>query len=59
MGRTFKRGDRWKKDRRDKNFRKSKKFKDLQGDHPQNQKVSDIPPIEEDYDLDNIDMDNI
>ena len=29
MGRTFRKNDRWKKDRRDQNFRKSKKFKDF------------------------------
>jgi hypothetical protein len=51
MGRTFKRNDRWKKDRRDKNFRKSKKFKDLNyGQHQHQSKPGDIPPIEEDYD---------
>ena len=49
MGRTFKRGDRWKKDRRDRNFQKSKKFKDLQHGKHQNEPV-DIPKIEEDYD---------
>lgn len=27
MGRTYKVNDRWKKDRRDQNFKKSKKFK--------------------------------
>lgn len=29
MGKTYKRNDRWKKDRRDQNFRKSKKFRDF------------------------------
>ena len=29
MGRTYRKNDRWKKDRRDQNFKKSKKFKDL------------------------------
>jgi len=29
MGRTFKKNDRWKKDRRDQNFQKSKKFKKM------------------------------
>jgi hypothetical protein len=27
MGRTYRKNDRWKKDRRDQNFKKSKKFK--------------------------------
>jgi len=29
VGKTYKRNDRWKKDRRDQNFKKSKKFKDF------------------------------
>lgn len=29
MGKTYKRNDRWKKDRRDQNFRQSKKFKEF------------------------------
>jgi hypothetical protein len=29
MGKTYKRNDRWKRDRRDQNFKKSKKFKEL------------------------------
>ena len=29
MGRTYRKNDRWKKDRRDQNFKKSKKFKDF------------------------------
>ena len=29
MGRTFRKNDRWKKDRHDQNFRKSKKFKEV------------------------------
>ena len=29
MGRTFRKNDRWKKDRRDQNFRKGKKFKEV------------------------------
>ena len=29
MGKTFRRNDRWKKDRRDQNFKKSKKFKEF------------------------------
>ncbi len=29
MGRTFRKNDRWKKDRRDQNFHKSKKFKEV------------------------------
>ena len=50
MGKTYKRNDRWKKDRRDQNFKKSKKFKEIQQGHHQNQKPDDIPLIEEDYD---------
>lgn len=30
MGRTYRRNDRWKTDRRDFNFKKSKKFKKLE-----------------------------
>lgn len=30
MGKTHKRNDRWKRDRRDQNFKKSKKFKEHQ-----------------------------
>ena len=33
MGRTFRKNDRWKKDRRDQNFRKSKKFKEIKDGH--------------------------
>ena len=52
MGRTFKRNDRWKKDRRDKNFRKSKKFKDLQhGQHQHPHKPVDEIPREESCDM--------
>ena len=29
MGKTYKTNDRWKKDRRDQNFKKSKKFKKM------------------------------
>jgi hypothetical protein len=54
MGRTFRKNDRWKKDRRDQNFKKSKKFKDIQYGQHQNKPVNEIPLIEEDpYDLDN------
>ena len=49
MGRTFRKNDGWKKDRRDQNFKKSKKFKDLQ--HGQHQhKPVDAPLIEEEFD---------
>lgn len=34
MGKTYKRNDRWKKDRRDRGFRESKKFKDFKGHQP-------------------------
>jgi len=55
MGRTFKKNGRWKKDQKDKNFRKSKKFKDIQHGQHQHKPVDNPPLIEEDYDLDNID----
>jgi len=45
MGRTFRKNDRWKKDRRDQNFRKSKKFKEFKGGHP-HQKPH-LPQVEE------------
>ena len=53
MGRTFKRNDRWKKDRRDKHIRESKKFRDVQHDYqhrdkPNNTKLADDPVVEED-----------
>ncbi len=32
MGKTYKRNDRWKKDRRDQNFKKSKKFREFKHD---------------------------
>jgi hypothetical protein len=53
MGRTFRKNDRWKKDRRDQNFKKSKKFKDIQHGNHQDKPADGPPPIEEDYDLDN------
>ena len=50
MGRTFRRNDRWKKDRKDKNFRNSKKFKTAhQGNQPNTGKPVDTP-LDEDYD---------
>jgi len=55
MGRTFRRNDRWKKDRKDKAFQKSKKFKEVQhGYHHSHRPVTELPPIEiqEDYDGD-------
>lgn len=51
MGKTFRRNDRWKKDRRDKDFQKSKKFKEInRGHYPH--KPSDVPQTDdiEDYD---------
>jgi len=53
MGRTFRKNDRWKKDRRDQNFRKSKKFKDFKKSFTHSK--SDAPeiilePIEMDID---------
>jgi len=51
MGRSFRRNDRWKKDRRDKSFQKSKKFKEIQhGHHHPHKPVAELPPIEEGYD---------
>jgi hypothetical protein len=44
MGRTFKKNNRWKKDKHDQNFRKSKKFKEFKGGHP-HQKPS-LAPVE-------------
>lgn len=47
MGRTFRKDNRWKKDRRDQSFRKSKKFKDFQHDHQHRHKPIDGRPIDE------------
>lgn len=44
MGRTYKKNDRWKKDRRDQNFQKSKKFKELKHGVKQAPK-SNLPEI--------------
>ena len=38
MGKTYKHGSRWKKDRRDRNFKESKKFKDFKHGHQHNHK---------------------
>jgi hypothetical protein len=50
MGKTFRRNDRWKKDRRDQNFKKSKKFKEFKHGGHQPQKMNPVPtdsePIE-------------
>jgi hypothetical protein len=51
MGKTYKRNDRWKKDRRDQNFKKSKKFKEfIHGEFthqkPSPQSQVDIEPTE-------------
>lgn len=57
MGKTFRRNDRWKKDRRDKAFQKSKKFKEIKhGGHHHSHKpiVGDPPPIEEIENYDDI-----
>ena len=54
MGRTYKRNSRWKKDKRDKGFRESKKFKEQSTDygHRPNQ-PKDVPKelddLENDY----------
>lgn len=46
MGRTFKRNDRWKRDRRDKGLQKSKKFKEFQhGKHHKHNPI-EISPLE-------------
>lgn len=50
MGKTYKHGDRWKKDRRDKNFRNSKKFKEFHGSNHIPHKPVEVPSIEPDYD---------
>jgi hypothetical protein len=44
MGRTYKRNDRWKKDRKDHSFRNSKKFKDFKGHQPHHKPI--IPQSE-------------
>ena len=54
MGKTFRRNDRWKKDRRDQNFKKSKKFKELSRGGFQQPKT-DGPPSE----LDPVEIDEI
>ena len=51
MGRTFRKNDRWKKDRRDQNFRNSKKFKEIKGGHVHSKPHSapvDSEPIDTD-----------
>ena len=42
MGRTFKNNDRWKKDKRDRHFRESKKFKHIQHNHQHGNKSGGI-----------------
>ena len=46
MGRTYRKNDRWKKDRRDQNFKKSKKFKEFNhgGPKPLKPNVTDTEP---------------
>lgn len=51
MGRTFRKNDRWKKDRHDQNFRKSKKFKEVKDGYVQPK--SHLPKVEEPKDNDN------
>jgi len=48
MGKTYKRGTRWKKDRRDSNFKKSNKFKHWAGDtdHRHRPIPSDSVPLD-------------
>ena len=53
MGKTFRRNDRWKKDRRDQNFKKSKKFKEFNSGGYEgfktpkpNESTIDLEPIE-------------
>jgi len=48
MGKTFRRNDRFKKDRRDRNFKQSKKFKELKQvgySSPPNKQL-DEPPVD-------------
>lgn len=47
MGKTYKHGHKWKKDRRDKHFQESKKFKDFQHDHQHRQRPNDTRPAED------------
>ncbi len=50
MGRTFRKNDRWKKDRHDQNFRKSKKFKEVKDGyvHPKSTSPLIAEPLEVD-----------
>lgn len=50
MGKTYKRNDRWKKDRRDKGFRNSKKFKEFRHSPHMPHRPVEVPSIEPDYD---------
>ena len=53
MGKTFRRNDRWKRDHRDKNFQKSKKFKNSQHEKHNNKPIGDSqiePPVYDDDD---------
>jgi hypothetical protein len=49
MGRTYRKNDRWKKDRRDQNFKKSKKFKDFKRGgftQPSKPNLPDVEPTD-------------
>ena len=54
MGRTYRKNDRWKKDRRDQNFKKSKKFKDLFKRSGFTPPKSNLPEVVEPTDTDDI-----
>lgn len=42
MGKTFRRNDKWKKDRRDQSFKKSKKFKEIKNSGYQPAKSTEL-----------------
>ena len=46
MGRTYRKNDRWKKDRRDQNFKKSKKFKDFKRGGFTQQPKTNLPSVD-------------
>lgn len=50
MGKTYKYNERWKKDQRDKNFQKSKKYKNSQYEKYKPTDVSQVEPLIDDDD---------
>ena len=51
MGKTYKHGQRWKRDRRDTSFQKSKKFKNFQHEKHNNKPIDESkiePPVYDD-----------